>query len=114
MAFSEFERHLIEKEVGGFCSRRVPDHLKDKVRLEYDIDNQNVIIYEVRPYWRDPKKHTRAPIAKLTYVKSRNIWKLYWKRASGKWERYEPKESDKVLSVLIQEIDKDPHGCFFG
>jgi hypothetical protein len=114
MSFSEFERQMIKKEVGGLCSRRTPENLKDKLRFEYDIEKQNVIIYEVRPAWNNPEKHTRNPFAKLTYVKSRNIWKLYWKRASGKWERYEPKDSNKVLEVLVQEIDKDPYGCFFG
>ncbi len=114
MAFSEIDRQRIKNEVGGLCSRRTPANLKDKLRFEYHIEKQNVFIYEVRPVWNNPKKITKLPFAKLTFVKSRNIWKLYWKRASGKWERYEPKDSDKDLGVLVQEIDKDPYGCFFG
>jgi hypothetical protein len=114
MAFSEIDRHRIKKEVGGLCSQRTPNHDRDKLRFEYDIEKQNVIINEVRPAWNNPKEPTKLPFAKLTYVKSRNIWKLYWKRASGKWERYEPKDSDKDLGALVQEIDKDPYGCFFG
>ena len=54
------------------------------------------------------------PFAKLTFVKSKNIWKLYWKRASGKWETYGPKESSKELSTLVKEIEDDRYGCFFG
>ncbi|MBN2467405.1 MAG: DUF3024 domain-containing protein [Deltaproteobacteria bacterium] len=114
MAFSEIDRQRIKNEVGGLCSQRTPAHLKDKLRFEYDVEKQDVFIYEVRPVWNNPKEHTKLPFAKLTYVKSRNIWKLYWKRASGKWERYEPKDSDKDLGLLVQEIDKDPYGCFFG
>jgi len=114
MAFSEIERQRIKKEVGGLCSQRTPPLLKDKLRFEYDIEKHNVFIYEVRPAWNNPKEHTRLPFAKLTYVKSQNIWKLYWKRASGKWQGYEPKDSNKDLGVLVQEIDEDPYGCFFG
>ena len=54
------------------------------------------------------------PLAKLTYVKTENIWKLYWKRANDKWVIYEPKGSAKDLGTLVKEIDKDSHGCFFG
>lgn len=114
MSFSEFELHKIKKEVGGLCDRRTPEHRKEKLRFEYDIEKQNVYIYEIRPYWHEPKESSRMVFAKLTYVKSRNIWKLYWKRASGKWERYAPKESDKDLRKLVREIDIDSYGCFFG
>jgi hypothetical protein len=114
MAFSEIDRQRIKNEVGGLCSQRTPTHLKDKLRFEYEIEKQNVLIYEVRPVWNNPKEHTKLPFAKLTYVNSRKIWKLYWKRASGKWVGYEPKDSDKDLGVLVQEINKDPYGCFFG
>jgi hypothetical protein len=114
MAFSDIEIQKIKNEVGGLCSRRTPAHLKDKLRFEYEIEKQNVFIYEVRPVWNNPEEHTKLPFAKLTYVKSRRIWKLYWRRASEKWESYEPKGPDRDLRALIQEIDKDLYGCFFG
>ncbi|MBC2716010.1 MAG: DUF3024 domain-containing protein [Desulfobacteraceae bacterium] len=37
-----------------------------------------------------------------------------WKRASGKWERYEPKDTTKELRNLVQVIKEDMYGCFFG
>ena len=114
MAFSDIERQRIKNTVEALCSRRGPAHLRDQLRFEYDIDKQHVCIYEVRPVWNNPSQYTRTAFAKLTYVKSQNIWKLYWKRASGKWERYEPLDSDKDLAVLVREIDADPYGCFFG
>jgi hypothetical protein len=114
MALSEFELFRIKKEVGGFCSRRVPEHLHNQVRLEHDIEKHTVIIYEARPNFKKPDIITRIPIAKLTYVAARKIWKLYWQKANGKWCKYEPKESDRELKVLIEEINQDPYACFFG
>jgi hypothetical protein len=35
-------------------------------------------------------------------------------RASLRWESYEPLAANRELSVLVEEIDRDPHGCFFG
>ena len=114
MAFADIDRQKIKNEVGELCLLKSPAHLKDKLRFEYQIEKQNVIIYEIRPVWNDPTEFTRAPMAKLTYVKSQGVWKLYWQRANMKWVKYEPKESSKELSTLVQEIHHDALGCFFG
>lgn len=114
MAFNDLDRQKIKNEVGRLCSKRSPAHLKDKLRFDYEIEKQSVIVYEIRPVWNNPNEFTKSPMAKLSYLKSQNIWKLYWQRANMKWVRYEPKESSKALSNLVQEIDKDAYGCFFG
>lgn len=114
MAFTDIELQKVKKIVGALCSEKTPDHLKDQLRFEYEIENQNVIIYEVRPAWKNPSEFTRMPLAKLIYVRTENIWKLYWQRASGKWVLYQPKKSSKDLGILVGVIDKDSHGCFFG
>jgi hypothetical protein len=114
MAFSDLELHRIKKIMGELCTKRTPEHLKDQLRYEYEIQKHNIVILEVRPVWNNPSEYLKLPMAKLLFVKSQNIWKLYWKRASGKWEKYEPRPFDKELDVLVKEIDKDVYGCFFG
>jgi hypothetical protein len=114
MPFNDIEIQRIKKEVGGLCSKRTPEHQKDKLRFEYEIEKQNVIICEIRPMWNDPSEITKLSVAKLTYVISNNIWKLYWQRANGKWLRYETSKSTVDLGDLVQEIDADIYGCFFG
>ncbi len=114
MAFNEIELQRIKKFVGGLCTKRTPAHLRDKLRLEYNVEKHNVIIYEVRPLWNNPKEFGKYPMAKLTYVASKKIWKLYWQRANLKWAKYDPKESARYLDELVKEIDNDRYGCFFG
>ena len=114
MTLTDIDLQKVKNKVGGLCSERTPAHLRDQLRFEYEVENHNVIIYEVRPAWKNPSEFTKMPMAKLTYVKSQNIWKLYWKRANEKWVIYEPKGSAKDLGALVKEIDKDSHGCFFG
>jgi hypothetical protein len=31
-----------------------------------------------------------------------------------KWQSYEPLVSSRDLAALVDEIDRDPHGWFFG
>lgn len=114
MTFSDIELQRIKREVGGLCKKRSPAHLREKLRTEYKIEGYSIILFEVRPQWNDPKIFRDHPFAKITFVKSKNIWKLYWQRADLKFHKYNPKESASKLSDLVKEIDNDPNACFFG
>jgi len=114
MAFSEIELYRINNFVGTLCKLKAPESIRDQLRYEYTIENQDVIIYEIRPRWNKPDEQTRLPCAKLKFVRSQNVWKLYWHRADMKWHAYDPCKSSRDLAKLIAEIDTDPYGCFFG
>ncbi|MFC1567681.1 DUF3024 domain-containing protein [Pseudomonadota bacterium] len=114
MAFNELDLQRIKKHVGGLCEKRSPVHLRSELRLIYKIENQSVIIFEERPNWRDPDIFTETEIAKMTLVRSHNIWKLYWMRGNLKWHSYDPLSSASNLESLVAEIDEDPLCCFFG
>jgi len=114
MAFSEIEIYKIKNFAGSLCNIKTPESIRDKLRYEYEIGNQDVIIYEIRPRWNKPDEQTRMPCAKLKFIRSRNIWKLFWHRSDMKWHAYDPLKSSRDLAELIAEIDTDPNGCFFG
>jgi hypothetical protein len=114
MAFSELELKRIERTVGGLCRKRSPMHLKDKLRLEYSVKGHDVVIYERRPRWDNPQESMESPAAKIKFVRSANKWRLYWMRADLKWHEYPGFSTSEDLADLVQEVDADPYGCFFG
>ena len=114
MFFSVLEKKLIVKRVGAFCDTRVPEKARGQLKNGYRIEGQNIVIFESRPRWDQPSEWMNLDYAKLTYVKTRGVWKLYWKRASGKWNLYEPHAESRELSELIETIAEDQYGCFFG
>ena len=114
MAFSDQQLKRIERQVGALCERRAPAHVRDEFRLRYDVNNHHVFIREARPGWRNPSEWIESDVAKLRYVAAINEWRLYWKRASGKWWLYEPYSRSKTLAAMVDEIDVDSYGCFFG
>ena len=75
--------------------------------------NGILVDFESRPRWDKPSEWLDMDFAKIRYIKSRRLWKLYWKRASGKWEAYKPNSEYGKLHRLISTIDEDRHGCFF-
>ena len=114
MAFSELELKRIKGVLGPICERRSPAHARHQVRTEYRVQGHEVLIIEVRVVWDDPTRWTELGVAKLKFNRKTGEWKLFWQRASSKWQAYEPLAENRNLAVLVGEVDRDPHGCFFG
>jgi len=115
MAISEFEIKRCEKAMDAFITQhRPPAHIRNEVDLGYQIENQSIEIFEVRPQWDNPSNIIRTPIAKATYVKNKNLWKIYWQRANLKWHAYEPLPTVKFLEEFLDTIGEDKYACFFG
>jgi hypothetical protein len=115
MALSEFEQKRCEKIVGAFIeSRRPPAHVRLKLDFGFRVDGQSVEIFEIRPRWNDPKGKLEHSVAKATFVKSVNAWRVYWQRADLKWHRYEPAPEVESLEEFVQLVGEDKHACFWG
>jgi hypothetical protein len=114
MAFSQQQLKQIERHVGGLCERRAPAHVRDQFQLRYDINGHNIIIRESRPGWLGSSERIESDVAKLRYIAATNEWRLYWQRASGKWWLYESQSRSRTLPAMVNEIEADSYGCFFG
>ena len=115
MAFSELELKRIDRIVGGLCRRCSPPEHADEVRTVYEVVGHAVLVYEERPPWDGVGEWTRMGVARLRFYRSRGEWLLYWMRADGRWERYEPRdEMPSDLEPLVALVDADEYGAFFG
>lgn len=93
-----------------------PESSEIRAQLDfgYSYDGKITEIYEIRPLWNNPKEIQNIPFAKIRFYKSKQLWNLYWMRASGKWELYEPFSESTYLDKIIEVIKEDKHGCFYG
>ena len=115
MVLSEFEEIRIQKIMDAFMKKhRPPAHTRKELDLAYRLKGQSVEIFELRPDWQDSSNILEHPVAKMTYVKSKKIWKLFWQRADLKWHGYEPNPMAKHLEDCLAVIDKDEYACFWG
>lgn len=116
MAFSELEKKRLEKVVGAFIDqRRPPPHIRPELDLAFRIAGQSVEIFEVLPRWRGaPGETMENPVAKATYVKTQNLWKVYWQRADLKWHSYPGAPELPSIEQFLTVVAADRHACFFG
>jgi hypothetical protein len=94
--------------------KRPPEHIRPKLDIGYKIEGQSIIIHEIRPFWSDASKIIYPEVAKATFVKAQNQWKVFWLRANLKWYAYDPKPTVKSLKEFILLVEEDKHGCFWG
>lgn len=105
----------IDRVIGQWCLNLAPAHIKAQLDYDYEVDGQAVTVFEVRPLWRGaPGEKTRHAFAKFRFYKSRQACQIYWMRASGKWESYEPDPSARNLERAVAIVEEDRYGCFFG
>ncbi|MFW5488925.1 MAG: DUF3024 domain-containing protein [Desulfovibrio sp.] len=117
MAFSEFELYRSRKILANFCKTYGPPlQIRHQVAWGYYVDErgQNADLFEIRPDLLDTTKFATKPFARAKYIKSRGIWKIYWRRGKGKWAAYEPCPYALTLDDFLKLVREDSCGCFFG
>jgi hypothetical protein len=115
MAFSERQTSRLETQIEAFLETRRPKpEIRDQLDLGYRIEQQSVFLFTIRPQFGNPSEKTESPVAKTTYVRSRQHWKVYWMRRNFKWYRYDPKPTVPSLNAFFEVVDEDEYGCFWG
>jgi hypothetical protein len=103
------------RAVGAFIEkRRPPAVIRDQVDFRADISGSEVIIVEVRPRFDDKHQKIERPVARAKWIATRKKWRLYRMRADLKWHDYQPLSEAATLDLILSEVHRDPHGCFFG
>ena len=115
MAFTAMELKRFERDLARFLERRrPPPHIRNQLDISYRVEGHSVEIVEVRPDWRDATQKMESPVAKATYVRTKNYWKVFWMRRDLKWHGYEPNLQVTSLEAFLNVVDRDEYCCFFG
>ena len=97
-----------------YCGGRVPERLRDEVRVEADVRGKSVTIFDCRPPWHpNLTGWSRVRVAQLRYNPNKQRWTLYWADRNGRWHLYDLIDPGTV-EELLGEIDEDPTCIFWG
>ena len=105
---------VIEAMENFIARKRPPEQIRPKLDIGYKIEEQSIIVVEIRPQWDKPEVIREHSVAKTTFVKAKNHWKIFWLRADLNWRAYAPKPTVKTIQEFTKLVEEDKHHCFWG
>lgn len=114
MPLPEFTRKLIETKLDEYCAGKIPAHARDQVRLSYKITGSKVILIESRPFYFDPNTWTETPLGQFRFDAETKKWGLYYMDRHSRWQLYDLVEESADFEKLLEALDEDRTGIFWG
>jgi len=116
MALTPLEHRTVTRALDAYLERaRPPVAIRPELDLGYRIDGQSVQIFEIRPRWRGaPGEMQELSVAKATYVRRHDHWRIFWRRRDLRWHRYPPAETAPTIDRVLEIVEEDAYACFFG
>lgn len=112
MVLPDIARNRVESTLASYCAERVPSGLRHEIKVVYRIRTTSVTLYQER--LADPGRWIRLVVAQLRYNPDLNHWKLYCADRNARWHRYDLAPPARSIEPLLEEIDHDPTGVFWG
>jgi hypothetical protein len=114
MALTDIQLAQVQKLFTQYCAKRVPPAVQSKLRVSYRIDGNAVLLFEERPAFPSPHDWHETPVAKFTYVETPRQWRLYCQHRDLRWHSYRALPTASSLAKLLDEVNEDPTGIFWG
>ncbi|OGS12001.1 MAG: hypothetical protein A2234_05095 [Elusimicrobia bacterium RIFOXYA2_FULL_58_8] len=111
---SKGNKILIDAKIQRICDARVPEHIRDKVRLLHRWRGNTITLIETRPYFQDHSRWTECPIAKFTYTPATKKWTLYCPNRNGAFRLYGEIKPVADIQALLDEVNRDATHIFWG
>jgi hypothetical protein len=104
------------RQVEEYCASRVSEDARDQIRVECSARGRGISIVERRPPWNPDlgSEWSEVKVAQLRYDEGRGTWSLCCSDSNGRWSAYDELGPTKDVAPLLNEIDADPTGIFWG
>jgi hypothetical protein len=80
----------------------------------HSVRGNAITLAEERVHWKDPERRTRSDIATFRFHPYTGTWELYWADRNDRWHLYEDAAPTAYIRTLLEVVDRDPTGIFWG
>jgi len=94
--------------------QRPPEHIRDRLDLGFRAAGHSFEFFQIYPPLPGRSKTVQHGLAKVTFVRTRDEWRLYWMRADLKWHSYDPEPIHSTLESALKTVAQDRYNCFYG
>lgn len=114
MPLSEFEIKRVDKLFTAYCEGKVPGHLRNHIRLEYRIRDNEVSLVESRPHLQGSGEWISTRVACFRKDSKAETWQLFWADRNSQWQPYSSLPSHRDIEKLLQAVENNESGLFWG
>jgi hypothetical protein len=104
----------VDAELAAYCDRKFPLPVRDRVWATHGWRGDTVTLFEWRPLFDQPDKAVDMKVAQFRYDAASGKWSLFCADRNGKWHSYVDLPASKRFTDLLEEVDEDPTGIFWG
>ena len=104
----------IERIMRPYCENKAPEAYRDQLRVGFKFRGNSVTLYEERPRFREPETWVDIVVAQFRYDPHSEQWTLYCADRNSRWHRFDYIEPNKSFKRLLDVVDEDPTGIFWG
>ena len=99
-------------QVAAYCEQ----HSTDDYRIELTVRGASITIVERRPPWNPAygSDWSSLKVAQLRYDERARCWRLYSHDSSDRWHPYEFARPATDVAALLDAIEEDRTGIFWG
>ncbi|WP_019615769.1 DUF3024 domain-containing protein [Psychromonas ossibalaenae] len=87
--------------------------IKNGFDLGCKFNNQSTELFEIHPSTHNEQGFFNLSVAKLTFIRTKDIWKIFWMRGSLKWQGYGRSPEARKLNEALFVVNEDADGCFW-
>lgn len=114
MSLPAVEKKLATETLARYCESRVPAHARDQVRMGYRFRGNSATVYEERAPRTGGGVWVDIVVAQFRYDDKTKLWTLYCADRNSNWHLYDEVEPAKSIQTLVDEVEDDPTGIFWG
>lgn len=111
---SETQVREVTEVLTNLGDTTVPIMVRDKVALQFRVEQHDVLLFEKRPFFADPSRWIESSVAKFRWNARAGTWSLLWRDRNCKWHHYNECEPSPRFKDLVREVERDPTGIFWG
>jgi len=114
MALLEIDKRRVMKIMDAYCENRIPEQVRDQIRLTHELRGNKLHLLESRQAFQRPDHWITMKIAQFEFEPENRLWTLYCFDRNSKRIPYPNCKATARLEALLDEVDADPTGIFWG
>ena len=113
MALPKAIKADITRILEKYCNEKIPAEFKNEIQLNYEFYGLSVFLIENR-YIKYKDKWVNMKIAKFKFDLKSGTWALFCSDRNDRWHPYQETGNESDFQILLEAVEKDVTGIFWG